>query len=291
MRPSNKKNEKQKTMRLFNYILTAAFTIILSQSYAQVDSTQVIYNDNDTTTIMVGNKKYVVLTIREGDEDEIQAECDDYDKKKKFTHWSGIDLGVNGYFFGDEFEMDHGENEFLELNYGGSRTFSINFLEQKIRIANDYFGLLTGLGVEWNNYKLEQDHVIMTNNDEIFGLVDSTRSVSKNKIRNTWAKVPLMLEFNTSSDNDKNFHLAAGLIGSWRLATKYKQKYEQEGKDNKFKSNDSFNMLDYRVEAGVRVGYRDLTLFASYNLTEMFEDDKGPEMYPFSVGISLLQFN
>jgi hypothetical protein len=39
------------------------------------------------------------------------------------------------------------------------------------------------------------------------------------------------------------------------------------------------------------VGYGKVTLYAQYGLNELFQHNKGPEMYPFSVGVRLANFN
>ena len=49
-------------------------------------------------------------------------------------------------------------------------------------------------------------------------------------------------------------------------------------------------MNDFRFNAVARVGYGDFTLFAAYSLTPMFDKDDGPEIYPFTVGISMFSW-
>ena len=76
----------------------------------------------------------------------------------------------------------------------------------------------------------------------------------------------------------------------YRLGSKTKQKYEENDKTQKVKDRNDYNLNDFRLNAVVRLGYGDFTVFASYSLTELFEDNKGPELYPFTVGISLVSF-
>jgi hypothetical protein len=38
----------------------------------------------------------------------------------------------------------------------------------------------------------------------------------------------------------------------------------------------------------VRIGYGNLDLYASYALTSMFQKNEGPQLYPFSVGITII---
>ena len=99
-----------------------------------------------------------------------------------------------------------------------------------------------------------------------------------------------MLETNIGKDAKHSFHLAAGALFSYRLGSKTKQKYSEDGKDYKVKNRNDFNMNPFRASLAARVGYGQFTLFANYSITEMFEDNDGPEIYPFTVGISLAAF-
>jgi hypothetical protein len=39
-----------------------------------------------------------------------------------------------------------------------------------------------------------------------------------------------------------------------------------------------------------RAGYRWINVFATYEITPLFKDEKGPVLTPFTVGFTLLQF-
>jgi len=54
----------------------------------------------------------------------------------------------------------------------------------------------------------------------------------------------------------------------------------------KDKDRSSFNINAFEYAATARVGYKDVGLFATYSLTPLFESGKGPELTPFSIGIS-----
>ena len=44
------------------------------------------------------------------------------------------------------------------------------------------------------------------------------------------------------------------------------------------------------MSATVRGGVGWFNLFATYSLTPLFESGRGPELYPFTVGVTLLGF-
>jgi hypothetical protein len=244
----------------------------------------------DTTKIKMKNS--TVYIVSEGyTDDEVDEEQEDRDQRNRLTYWDGVELGVNG-FLNPDGGTDLGDDvDFMDVDYAQSRSFSLNFWEQKIRLIHDYVGITTGAGLQWNNYRLKNDYTLISNKDTVFAFMDSTISMRKNKLRTTWLNVPLLLEFNTSKNQDKNFHLSAGVIGGLRLGTMYKRRFESDSEVFRAKTKNDFNVAPYRLEAAVRVGYGAFNLFATYQLTELFEDENGPELYPFTVGITLFAFN
>jgi len=175
-------------------------------------------------------------------------------------------------------------------------------MERKFEFGTPHFGVFTGLGVEFISYKFENDIILSFNNDSTFALpgpLDSTgvstgfleqEGLRKNKLRQIGVRVPLMLEINTSKTRKRSFHLAAGLIGSLYFDTLYKRKFRVEDRNVKERNRGDYNLLPYRLAASVRFGYGSLNLFVEASLTELFEQGKGPELYPFNVGLTLVSF-
>ena len=163
-------------------------------------------------------------------------------------------------------------------------------MEYYIPIAKEKFGIMTGLGFEFNSYDLDRSVSVFADEDTTIGVVDPTKDIEKNRFKSTMLNLPLMFETNIGKDAEHSFHLAAGVMGSMRVGSKTKQIYDQSGKEYKVKNRTDFNMSPFRMNAVARIGYGDFTLFASYSLTPMFDKDKGPELYPFTIGISLVSF-
>jgi hypothetical protein len=46
----------------------------------------------------------------------------------------------------------------------------------------------------------------------------------------------------------------------------------------------------FKFEATARIGWNFLNFWANYSLNTMFRKDKGPELYPWSAGITLVCF-
>ncbi len=184
-------------------------------------------------------------------------------------------------------------NNFLDLNYSKSLYFSLNLFEKNIRLYKNYVNLVTGLGFEWNSYNFKKNIILDPNADYISAsntiLAPSSATFSKNKLKVAYIKAPVLLEINTNSENpNKSFHISGGVEFAYKIGSKTKQVYEINGYEFNVKQHSDYHLADFKYSSTVRVGYGDyFTVFANYGLSQLFEKDKGPEVYPLTAGISL----
>ncbi len=232
------------------------------------------------------------------------------ERRNLFTYWSGLDLGLNNWVGPDgDADLDK-DAEFMQLDAARSRFFAINFMEQKVEFGGHRAGLLTGLGLEYTSYHLINNVQLAYNADSVYGIAVDDPTYTKNKLRQTGLRVPLLFEFNTKRaplpttdeeikalekaggyDRKGNFHIAAGVVGSWYFDTMYKQKYVAYGDKQKDRSSGDLHLLPYRAAATVRLGWGGWNFFGEYALTQLFKDGKGPELTPFNVGLTIIGFN
>lgn len=257
-------------------------------------------DDNGNVEVTVDDKKIVVVTddsvrvkfgdntLEINDDGDIKLKKDR--KKSKFNgHWDGFEIGVNGYLTPD-FDFNYpDEYSLLDQKYQKSINVNLNFFEQNINLIRNHVGLVTGLGLSWNNYRFE-DNVRLTETDNKLALYkDQVEGVSyeKSKLVNTYLTLPLMLEAQTNRHAKVNsFHLSAGVVGGWRIGTHTKYVYD-DGSRQKDKDRSDFYMNPFKLDAIAKIGWGVVNLYATYALTPMFQKNKGPELYPFSVGICL----
>ncbi len=256
------------------------------------------YKSGDTTTVKVGS---VVVEVIDGDSTKVTVGNHalvvdengnvkwERNKNHKFNgHWAGVDIGINGYLnkdFGIEVPKEY---SFLELEYEKSADLNINIYEQNINLANNKLGLITGIGLRWNNYRFSENVVLYPDTTPIYGKRDTSRDdYQKSKLVVNYLTVPLLLEYQTNRFMRSNsFHITAGMMLGWRYASHTKMLYFDDGR-RKPKSQDSFQLNPFRYDATVRVGWGIINLYATYSLNKMFKDGGGPELYPFAVGITL----
>ncbi len=245
---------------------------------------------SDTTKFKLGNKKYMI--IGEGDEKfDYKKRFDKKDSTKKhkrdFKHWNGLEIGVNGLMdYKNNINLPPGAS-FLELDYLKSLQFGLNLFEKDFHIYKNYVNIVTGFGFDFNHYAFQKNITLNGDTSYLSASTDPTIDFKKNKLNVSYIKIPLMLEFNTSKKPNRNLHIAVGWEFAYRIYAVTKQKYDANDKHYNIKQNDDFNLEPFRYSAVARVGYNKLTLFANYGLNRLFKKDKGPQVYPFTIGVTL----
>lgn len=204
-----------------------------------------------------------------------------------FKFWEGLDIGVNGYFNAQNNLNTPEAFNFLELDYARSRSFAWNMRQYNFHIYKNYVNLVTGLGIEWNSYALRKNVSLVPNSNQITGMEENV-DFTKNKLKSTWLNAPLLLEFNTSKNENHSFHIGVGAEFGYNIfQNRLKQEYSVNGDEQKRKTKDDFNINPFRYSLTARVGYGKYTVFANYGMSTLFKTNQGPKVYPFSAGISI----
>lgn len=239
-------------------------------------------NPQDTTRITYKGK--VITIYADGDTVELKKE-EEWD----VNHWRGLEIGLNGYSTSKNFEVNNDPNNlFLELDYAKSFMINLNIAEFNQKLGTEHFRFMTGLGLRFNRYAFKSTSSTLTYNDTtIFSVTDSTKSFDKNFLNTTYISVPAYFTFMPGKDPHKSFHISVGAVVSYRIGSRVKQKYSINDQKKKDINRGHYHISPFLVDASVRLGVGDLAVFANYALTPLFENNKGPEYYPFSAGVSL----
>lgn len=249
-----------------------------------------IANNGDTTTFNLKNKKVIIINIANGNNDTI--------KKRKsidtddFKHWHGFSMGVNGYLnYNNSLTLDKQYN-FMDLNYSRSFNFQLNLIERQFNIYKNNVKIVTGFGIDFHSYSFNNKTNLNSDSSFTWGTIDTTNTYTykKNKLRCAYLQVPLLLEFNTSNNPNKSFHIAMGVIGQYLITSRTKQELEQKNFDITKIKKDNYNLSPFGAKAHVNIGYKNVTVFAEYSLTSLFKANQGAQLYPFAVGIRLIPF-
>lgn len=72
----------------------------------------------------------------------------------------------------------------------------MNFFEQNIAFnRKGNVGLVSGLGLSWNNYRFADNVMLKNENNKLVGYYMDGVSVKKSKLVNTFLTLPLFMEF------------------------------------------------------------------------------------------------
>ena len=249
-------------------------------------------DDNDTTHIRVG-KRNIEIIERDGQTNinmhrDRFLEDDDKDKdnwnRKNFDgHWAGFELGTNGFYDTNYLGVD----EFMELDQPKSLEVNINFVEYNIALKENRIGLVTGMGWSMNNYRFDNPLTIEKVNGRIEPMPIDPDGFDKSKLTVSYLTIPLLLEFQVPVNRRSNYlFIQGGVIGGLNIGSHTKYKTDH----TKSKDRGSFNINPFKYSLAGRVGLKDISLFATYSLSTFFKEDKGPELFPFSIGIGLVNF-
>jgi hypothetical protein len=237
----------------------------------------------DTTRIRFGNRDIIIID----DEDSEKVKVERRSRRSFRNNWSGFEMGINGFLTpNNDFDLT-GDAELINLRYEKSVIVNINFFQQSFPIIKNNLGLYSGVGLSFNNYRFDNQTRIIYDRQGL-EFVEDEEPMRKNKLTLTYITVPLMLEFQTGGRKEaEKFHLAGGMILGTRIGTHAKYVYDDQGKKRKEKDYSNFHVPPFRFDLTGRIGWGRVNLFATYSLNTLFLADKGPELYPFSVGIRL----
>ncbi len=268
-----------------------------------------VYEGDDSVRVIVGDRE-----LRVDEDGNVRFRRN---KVPKFNgHWAGFEMGLNGYLNTDFNQSFPKEYEYLDLRMTKSIAVNVNFFEQNIALAkNQKWGMETGLGLEWHNYRFSKTTRLNGDSSQLIGYLDRGVSIRKSKLTTLHLTVPVLMEFQTNSRHKKDsFHFGAGVVVGARLSSHTKKYYDERNKEfeitryspetdryeteylatspdySKAKDFDDFHMQPFKFDATVRIGWGFVNLYATYSINQMFKKDKGPEVYPWTIGITFVNF-
>ena len=259
-----------------------------------------VEESDSSVNFRIGNRGLNILESLEGPKVRIEKYSesdnwnfdnqDDRDKKRESRrnrfrgHWSGIEFGFNNYMTsGKSFVMPDDIN-YMTLHSSKSSNFNINFSQLSLGLGR-HIGFVTGLGLNWNNYRFDGNNNIMKGDNGVIEMLDPGSNLDKSKLATLYLTLPFMLEFQIPV-NSNHLNFAAGPIGAVKLGSHTKMVFED---GQKIKSNGDFSLNLLRYGCTARVGYGNFQLYGTYYNTPLFSNSKGPgghDLFPFEIGVA-----
>jgi len=246
-----------------------------------------ILDHPDSTSIRVGDKEIRIVEnnsntrIKFGDYHDREVRI----KNPKFRgHWAGFEWGINNFLDTDN-ELSH--EDMADLNTGRSWVINLNFAQYSLGFGTSHIGLVTGLGLEMNNYFFDEDITIIEFGDYV--IADPlSGNVMKSKLTTTYLRIPVLLEVQfPNTVRSKRVFLSGGIVAGLKLGSHTKVVYDDDGGKNKDKNRDDFNINPFKYGLTARIGFGNISFFGDYYISTMFVKDKGPELHPFSLGLAM----
>lgn len=231
-----------------------------------------------------------ISNVAAQDTDEDKAE-DRRRSRRHFTpHWSGFEFGMNNFMTSDYSLSLPTELNYLDINTGKSFNVNFNIVQLGMGLSR-HFGLVTGLGFELNNYKFEGNNSITKDADGVIipFYPEPGIEFDKSKFSTAYFTMPLLLEAQVPVRYRNTVNIAAGMIGGIKIGSHTKMVYHDGGKQ-KIKESDDFSLSVLRYGPTVRIGYEAFQIYATYYMNGLFLENKGPELYPFQIGVAFSTF-
>jgi len=270
------------------------------------DSLLVVQDNNEAFRLKIGNRGIEILESLEEkphiklekydtpeDNKDFISDSDDPDydgtkvsherRYRKFKgHWAGIEIGFNNLLTDNLSFVMPDEIDYMSLHTGKSICFNLNFAQQSFGFTR-HLGLVTGLGLNWNNYRFDGNNNIIKDVNGVIKRFDPVGILKKSKFTTLYITLPLMMEIQIPTDN-KQINLAGGIIGSIKAGSHSKMVYEN---GDKIKSDDDFSLNILRYGYTARAGFENINIYATYYPVSLFKSGKGPggySLHPFEIG-------
>ncbi len=203
---------------------------------------------------------------------------------------TNVDFGTNNFLADKQFPDG---SELYAVRPWGSWYLGVNSV-QRTRLGRNAF-IEWGLGVSWYNFKF-QEHNVLVEKDELgVHFAADTRDVEyiKSKLGATFINASLIpvLDFGDHSrkrrmwdGHGSEFRIGFGPYVGYRISSKSKLVYKEDGHRETEKNRDSFYLNNLRYGLRLQLGLRSTDLFVNYDMNELFARDKGPRLNAVSFG-------
>ncbi|MEI7829055.1 MAG: outer membrane beta-barrel protein [Prolixibacteraceae bacterium] len=252
----------------------------------------------DSVKIRVGRKTMVVTEGNHGT--KVAFDHLDDQKYEKWTghvpkfkgHWSFFEMGVNTFASVDYAgytipgSSSYRGSNYLDINHNKSLEVNINLFKYSFGLQKKHnnFGLVTGLGLNFNDYRFNNGFTIKNADGFIVPIPMSDPKLQKSKLSTGFLIVPLLLEYQIP--NGSGLWISAGIIGGLKMGSHTKVVID----GTKYKDHNDFSINPFRGGSTVRLGYKGFNIFGTYYFTPFFKDGRGPEMDPITIGIGILNW-
>ncbi len=246
-------------------------------AYSQTDG-------NDTTFFKFGKTKVIII-----------GSDTSANKKPDFRgHLVGFSLGLNMMNIkssSDFNQLGQINEDVLELNEIRSWEVNFDFFQHSFNLYKNHFGIVTGLGLKFNNYRFKNYYRIINTTTSISAVEDTVNNFYKTKLTINKLRIPLIFEWqNKIGRKHRLIFVSAGVFGSYNIVSYMKYNYKRDGNKIKEKIYENYQLNPFQYGVIFKFAYGVFEIYAEYNFSEMFYPNMAVPVNQFSVGLVLLDF-
>ncbi|HHW59543.1 MAG: DUF2807 domain-containing protein [Bacteroidales bacterium] len=214
-------------------------------------------------------------------------------KKKKSSksdfigHWRYFDILFTNYTQKPLSLSVPKEYNSFELDFDKSIGLQLNFLQISISLnQQNNMGLVTGLGIQWVNYILKNKGYIVENDSSGLSFCTNINiffddDIKYTKLSAIYLEIPFLFEIQNKSNPKSHFNI--GPVYGFQIANLSKTKFKKSDETKYFLK--SFNK--YKIGLILKIGINNISWTFQYNFTKLFKENRGPEVYPLELGLSI----
>lgn len=192
-------------------------------------------------------------------------------------HVAGVYVGYSQLADGINFS----EADDIDLVASKTWEWGINLFEGGIRLSHNW-ALTGGLGFGYNSFRLDGSYGFV----EVDGITDIYPSPAdveyrRSRLRYYHLRLPISFEWQSKLNRRGPLFFSLGAEVENRFWVRSKA---IAGKGKETLSKD-LNVRPLGINLLAQAGYGDWGFYCRYSTASIFEKDKGPKLYPFSVGV------
>lgn len=168
---------------------------------------------------------------------------------------------------------------------GLSRGFN-GYLCYDFPIKKSPLSFAAGVGIGTSNIYFDGYQVVHSDSNARVEFIKETKDYKRYKLTTAYLEAPFEIRYFSNIHNrNRGFKAAVGLkVGT--LVSAY-----TKGRINGTKTTEQLNRKDFyenwRFAGTLRLGWGNFSVFGSYNLTNLYKANQGPEIQPYSLGLCI----
>ncbi len=193
------------------------------------------------------------------------------------------------------------DNEEWKYNFWGSKLLNF-YYQYDYNLGDSRFSFHPGIGIATDKYDMSDETLINVDSAgflsietiRVDSIIPDAFKIIKSKLSTAYLEIPLELRWRSMKyDPKRSLKISVGGKIGFLLDSKTKIKYGAASEKKIIKQKEDWGIRNIRYSVYGKVGYGNAYLFYNYNLSTLFDKNKGPnqtEMTPMTFGFALSLF-